>query len=136
MNETTALRIGTLVLIDDEEMDHLLYRRTVERSGLVDELITFLSAEEALEFLRSDDRPEIDAILLDINMPRMNGFEFLDAAEREIGHGFAQMVVIMLTTSLNPEDRARADACSMVKDYLSKPLCAEHLEKIARMLRT
>lgn len=130
MTETKP-RIGTLMIIDDSEVDQMLCRRLVKRSGLVDNVIGFLSAEDALEYLRSQTLPAADAILLDINMPKMDGFEFLDAATRELGARFARIVIMMLTTSLNPYDQERARQYPVVKDYCNKPLLLEYLERLA-----
>ena len=74
-------------------------------------------------------RPPIDAILLDINMPSIKGFQFLDAATEEFGDDFGKIAVIMLTTSILAEDKRRASQHAIVKDYINKPLEHEHLEK-------
>ncbi len=67
-------------------------------------------------------------------MPRMNGFEFLDAAVSELGEGFAKVVVAMLTTSLNPKDQKRAFEFDVVKDIINKPLTIENVQKVASLL--
>ena len=119
---TSLPKIGTAMTIDDEKIDQILYKRIMERSGLVDNVIAFRMAEDALDYLKSPDREPVDVIFLDINMPRMNGFEFLDQATSELGDSFVDCVVIMLTTSLDPEDEKRARCFSVVKEYLAKPL--------------
>ena len=126
--------IDNLMIIDDNDIDQRLARRIVNRSGRVKQIHSFLMAPDALEFLAQSDRPAIDAILLDINMPRMNGFEFLQAAEARHGKGFAGIVVVMLTTSMSRSDRERAAATGMVHDYINKPLLADHLESIDQKL--
>ncbi|ABF63562.1 response regulator receiver protein [Ruegeria sp. TM1040] len=132
---STSSPIGSIMLIDDNEIDHRMCKRVVERSGLVGEFITFLSAEEALDHLRqAGDRPVVDAILLDVNMPRMDGFEFLETATAELGERFARVVVMMLTTSLNPRDKERAQQFSVVRDYCNKPLIIEYLQRLADIL--
>lgn len=123
------------MLIDDNQVDQLLSERLINRSGLVQNFLSFLSAEEALEYIRSSEQPAADAILLDINMPRMDGFEFLEAATQELGDRFARIVVMMLTTSLDPKDREKARAYAVVKDYINKPLMMEYVEKIAKQVR-
>lgn len=131
---TLSGSIETLLLIDDNELDQMLYKRIIERSGLVDQTLSFYYAEEALAFLERDRDFRVDVILLDINMPRMDGFEFLQAATERLGENFAKAVVVMLTTSLDPKDVERANSFSAVKDFLNKPLTAEHLKQISRLL--
>lgn len=121
-------RVGNLMVIDDDETDHFLYQRVIKRSNLVDETVFFTLAEDALAFLRRADRLDIRVILLDINMPRMNGFEFLEAVTTEFGDEQLGAVVVMLTTSLDPRDEARAKSFDVVKGYLEKPLSPEHLD--------
>ena len=128
--------IARLIMIDYDKFDHKLCERLVARSGLVGEFISFLSAEDALDYLKSTTLPAADAILLDINMPRMDGFAFLDAATEKFGDAFARVVVVMLTTSLNPHDEDRAKSYEVVKGYCSKPLVAEHLRDIHHLLTT
>lgn len=132
----TKGRIGCLLSIDDSEFDQMLNERIVSRSGLVDDFVPFLDARDALDFLRQSDRKNVDAILLDINMPVMDGFQFLDAATAEFGEKFAGIVVLMLTTSLFPSDMKRAQSYRAVRDYFNKPLSKELLERIVEHLET
>ena len=126
--------INRCLLIDDNELDQTLYRRIFRRSGMVGEIISFTMAEEALEYLSDPETPQIDAIFLDINMPRMNGFEFLEAAQPLLRERFKAVVIVMLTTSLAPEDLDRAENFGVVNDYFHKPLSIEHLERVASYL--
>lgn len=129
------MKIHRTMLIDDTDIDQKLYQRVLKRSGLVEEVIPFLYADEALEFLRSNASEKIDLIFLDINMPRMNGFEFLEAATREFGDTFAHVVIVMLTTSLAPEDRERAAEFEIVRDFINKPLTIEHVRHAAELVK-
>ncbi|MFW8635795.1 response regulator [Cribrihabitans pelagius] len=126
--------IGRVVVVDDDRADQLFYRRIIRRSKLADDIIMFDYAEEALEFLSGDDCPPVDVILLDINMPRMNGFEFLEEASRRLGPDLGNTLVVMLTSSLDPRDLQRAQRYEAVKGYLSKPLTVDCLEKISALL--
>jgi len=127
---TEKKKIGCLVSIDDNQIDQMLVKRIIERSGLVDEFVSFLSAERALEYFESEDSSPVDIVLLDINMPVMDGFEFLESAVSRVGEQFSQCVVIMLTTSLNPRDIERAKNTGVVKEYVHKPLTIDHLKKL------
>ena len=122
------------MLIDDEEFDQRQYNRVLKRSGLVDRVMTFTYAADALEYLKSNPSVEVDVIFLDINMPGMNGFEFLQTATDLLGRDFAKVVVAMLTTSLNPEDRKRAETFEVVKDFINKPLTVEHVQHVVGLL--
>lgn len=127
-------RLSKVMLIDDELLDQKIYQRVLKRSGIVDEIITFQYADEALEYLKSIEPKSIDVIFLDINMPRMNGFEFLESATDEIGEEFAGAVIVMLTTSLNPADQERAMSFEVVRDFINKPLTEEHVLGVSNML--
>ncbi len=126
--------IDLAILIDDNEIDQRHYRRVLDKSGLVADVKTFTYADDALDFLLTNPEIEVDVIFLDINMPRMNGFEFLEAATTQLGSGFAKIVVAMLTTSLNPDDRVRAEAYDVVKEYITKPLTTDHVEHVVKHL--
>ncbi len=128
-------KIKRLLLIDDADIEQKLYRRMLERSQMVEEVESFFYADEALEYLKSNRSAEIDVIFLDINMPRMNGFEFLEAAIDELGDAFTQVVIVMLTTSLDPADRKRAEKFSVVRDFINKPLTVDHVKRAAQLLK-
>ena len=118
-----------VVLIDDNDVDQMLYKRLIDRSGRFGEVTSFVYADEALDWLSRAERTPVDLVLLDVNMPRMNGFEFLEAACERLGDDFAKAVVIMLTTSLDPRDRRRAGRHATVKGFFVKPLTPALLEE-------
>lgn len=127
-------RIGTAILIDDNPIDQRLYKKILMRSDLVGEVITFSLAGPALDFLRENRTQKIDVIFLDINMPMMDGFEFLEAATEEFKDGFTEIVVAMLTTSLNPVDKERARKFDVVREYITKPLTKQHIQDVVAFL--
>ncbi|THH38802.1 response regulator [Aliishimia ponticola] len=127
--------LGTVMVIDDEELDQRQYRRILSRSGLTRDIIQFTYADEALEWLLSSPDPAPDLILLDINIPRMNGFEFLAALKNAVGEP-SSPVIIMLTTSLSPDDQARASAFASVRGYFHKPLTEAHLAEAVEILKS
>lgn len=126
--------IPNLMLVDDNPIDQKIYRRVIAKSSHVENLHQFTSPLDGLAFLRESGRPKVDVILLDIMMPGMNGFEFLEAAVEEFGEQFARIAIVMLTTSHAAQDIERARGFDVVKDYIEKPLHHEHLASIDAML--
>ncbi len=124
----------TVMTIDDNEFDQLLNRRVLERAGVFGEILQFYLGTDALDYFRSPHAQDIDLILLDVNMPGMTGFEFLERAVAELGPEFAKCVVIMLTTSLDPRDLANARRFEIVRDYLGKPLTVEDALRVSRLI--
>ncbi len=121
--------LGRVMLIDDERFDRMMYQRIIGRSKLAQDIVEFSYAEDALAYLADPAQPQVDLILLDINMPRMSGFEFLEAADAQLGVEFRAAVVIMLTTSLSPDDQDRAAGYPAVRGYFNKPLEQLYLDQ-------
>ena len=123
------------MIIDDSDSDLLYGRFVVERSGIALQVTTQESAREALVFLQQPAGADVDMIFLDINMPGMNGFEFLQAFEALArGDRPPAPVVVMLTSSPDPHDRARAFAFRSVRDYLVKPITVAETQRMVQRL--
>jgi CheY-like chemotaxis protein len=118
MNQQPPRRI---ILIDDSEADNLFHQIMIRRAGFEGEIRMFENSVEALDFLRADTQEEPTCILLDINMPVLNGFELAEKATPLL-KGKPTMVVVMLTSSHSPEDQARAQRIDIIRGYVSKPL--------------
>lgn len=123
------MKIRTILVVDDDENDQFICEYTIRKFDPSIRVLKAFDGAEALDVLHGETP---DAIILDINMPVMNGFEFLDryAEEFEV-HA---PVVAMLTSSRLGKDRERAMQYSFVKSYFEKPLESEHLRIMADLL--
>lgn len=115
--------LKSVFLIDDDEATHFIHRLTMERSGLVNAVTPFSDAELALRHLKELNQkssPLPDLILLDLNMPGYDGWDFLEDFQTLTFHSSTRLAI--LSTSINPEDQIRAKAWPQVCEFLIKPL--------------
>lgn len=118
------MTLNKIILIDDDETTNLLNRRMVKKMEITNEVVLFSDGKLAMDYLTSlenkfDDLPEL--IFLDVRMPVMGGFDFLNAYV-ELKQSKAQKTkIIMLSTSLRDEDMNKAKSFG-VADYVAKPL--------------
>lgn len=129
------MAIGSLLIIDDDETDLFICGYTIQRFDPDIKVVQALNGREGLEVLRQE-RP--DAIILDINMPVMNGFEFLETYARDFARPFDRPVplVVMLTSSHLGSDRKKALQYDFVKSYFEKPLTSDNLKALADIIET
>jgi CheY-like chemotaxis protein len=118
-----------IMLIDDNEMDNIFHSLVLKRAGVAREVMALESAEDALAYLMDPASRPVDLIFLDINMPRMNGFEFV-AALGTAGGGIAPPVIVLLTSSPSREDKARAADHQAIRTYLTKPLTPKSVTEV------
>jgi CheY-like chemotaxis protein len=119
-----------IMLVDDSPDDNFFHEREIKKADLTNVVITKNSGEEALEYLKSRKDPHSDLIFLDINMPGMNGWEFLESYNLLDKDLQGRAIIIMLTTSDNFEDIAKAKTWNIVSDYITKPLTKEIMKNI------
>ena len=110
-----------VALIEDRAEDRFFLRHALREASLPCELVEFSSAEAALDYLGSPDRPRLDLILVDISMPRMSGFEFADAYEQLYPEFKGDAKIYVLTSSIDPNDRRMAQAHPAITGFLEKP---------------
>ena len=127
-------RLHTIAVIDDNQIDLMMYKRLLARSGSFDNVLGFNQAHAALGYFAANPDDPVDVILLDINMPRMSGFEFLAAAQKQLATHIVDMVLMMLTTSLNLEDIEQARHFDSVKAYITKPLSPRIIEHVVKLV--
>ncbi|MFZ6051217.1 response regulator [Halocola ammonii] len=112
------------ILIDDDEIFIMMTRKMMESSNFHKSPISFASGESALSFMEENySTSDVYILFLDINMPNMNGWEFLDKIERFVTKG--NTYVFMTTSSIDDEDIAKAGENELVVKFLSKPVLTE-----------
>ncbi|MFT6845417.1 MAG: CheY-like chemotaxis protein [Flavobacteriales bacterium] len=122
-------KINCIALVDDDDVTNFLNKRLVETSNMFSHILTFSNGKEILDYMCTDDVIEPNLILLDINMPVMNGFDFLEHHKKLPISNKANMVIAMLTTSLLEKDRARAEQLE-ITEYVEKPLSFDKLKSL------
>jgi CheY-like chemotaxis protein len=124
-------KLNGILLVDDDKTTNFLNRLLLEDLAVANEVLVAENGREALRLVEQQDKAGAcpTLILLDINMPVMSGFEFLETYMRTEVSCKQSIVIIMLTTSLNPRDVNRLDAMP-IKGLLSKPLTRQKVHDL------
>ncbi|WP_299700285.1 response regulator [uncultured Pontibacter sp.] len=130
------LKINSILLVDDDKASNFINQLLIKKAAVTDELYIARNGKEAIELIRdkclgheADVSKMPQLILLDINMPVMDGFDFLKAFEELDCPSKASALIAVLTTSLNPKDRERVTAAG-ITHFLTKPLTKQVLEDL------
>ncbi|MGJ5621327.1 response regulator [Sulfitobacter sp. MF3-043] len=121
-------QINSVLLVDDDAVTNIMHKRIIERSGRARSVLVATDGEAALDIIEqhvAEGAALPELILLDINMPRMGGFEFLEQyAARGMGDS-GPMIIVMLSTSLLQSDHDRAEADPNVHCFSNKLIRSE-----------
>lgn len=129
---TIHLTIRKILSVDDSEADQYLNTMRIKEAEPEAEVRCAADGEQALEMLREPGYSP-DLVLLDINMPRMDGFEFLEAYAEEFKDDVPAVVLIM-TSSNQQADRERTAKFPFVKGFYLKPLAVGWRDEIEQLL--
>lgn len=122
--------IKSLTLVDDDEVFVFLTKKIIQQTNLVELIKVFGNGLDALNFIRENmNQPEAlpEIILLDLSMPIMNGWQFLDEFTKinpDIGK---KITIYVCSSSISPDDIARAKTITEVSDFIIKPITKEKL---------
>ena len=122
-------KLSCILLIDDDFDDNVFHRIVIGKTGIAESIDEANDGVEALEHLKARATPP-ELIFLDINMPRMNGWEFLEEYSHLDATQKAKTIIVMLTTSANPDELKKAKEIEEVSGFKTKPLSREMLTEI------
>lgn len=128
-------KLNSILLIDDDDVTNFYNTHIITSMGISEHVHAELNGEEALRYLVEKsafnaDYVRPDLIFLDVNMPIMNGFEFLEEYEKLDKEDQGQFLIVMLTSSLLDVDKSRASSFGSLSDYYAKPLKQAALAEI------
>ena len=129
--------LDTILFIDDDPITLMLCKMVISKAAFSKVIATAKNGEDALQYfdkLNSNDsenqsiKPQL--IFLDLNMPVMGGWEFLDSFSTDKYSKYNETKVIILSSTVDPEDLKRSKKYPMILDFLSKPISKEMLEYV------
>lgn len=132
------MTLRRILVVDDNDDDLFFAKIVLTSAGVSADVKLLETGRIALDYLNSPQGREVDVVLLDINMPEMSGFEFLDLYQPLYDEGLVQAPVVMHTSSSAPADKSKASAYGCVRGYLVKPISrsiAQVLVQVAREAR-
>lgn len=135
------MKLNSVLLVDDDEATNFINRRIIEKAGITNHIEVTYNGKEALDYLSCSGKyektgaqfPKPMLILMDINMPVMDGWEFLEAYRKLDSAKKSDKILVMLTTSFNPDDKIKAENIVEISGFQSKPL---DLKKVSQIMDT
>jgi CheY-like chemotaxis protein len=132
-------KLPLIGIIDDDKIYQFMLTRLIKNNMLSERIVTFMDGEKAIQYLsenKADTKNIPDIIFLDINMPIMDGWQFLEEYANIKEELKKKIVIIMLSSSVNPIDIERANKITEIADYIVKPIKSEELKRVFDSLET
>ena len=130
--------INKVLCIDDDQITLVLCDMVIKKAGFAQEVVTAKNGREGLGWFSNyfsktnktekQDPPQL--IFLDLNMPVMNGWDFLEDYLMKYADRIPDTKVVIISSTVNPEDFSRANRYEIVIDFINKPLTTEGLEDL------
>jgi CheY-like chemotaxis protein len=126
--------LDLIMCIDDDPITLMLFKKIANKASFTQKIITALNGEEAIQLIDTesvhDTKPQL--IFLDLNMPVMGGWEFLDSLTKSNYFDTNNTKVIILTSSIDPKDINKSKTYASVIAFLSKPITVEMLQEMIK----
>ncbi|PVX45546.1 CheY-like chemotaxis protein [Flavobacterium sp. 103] len=132
-------KLNCVLLVDDDFATNFINRKIIQKTDLTEHIHVALNGKEAIDYLCQQGKfestvdneyPRPQLILLDINMPVMDGWEFIEAYKNLNLENKENIIVVMLSSSFNPADRAKAESIQEISAFKQKPMNKEALLEI------
>ncbi|OOG63749.1 response regulator [Flavobacterium sp. A45] len=131
-------KLNCILLVDDDVATNFINKKIIQKADIIEHIQVALNGKEALEYLCNKGKfesienqyPQPQLILLDINMPVMDGWEFIEAYRDLEIENKENIVIIMLSSSFNPADKAKAESIPEISEFRQKPMSKEALLEI------
>ena len=132
-------KLPIIGIIDDDTIYHFILTSIINKNKLAESILSFLDGEEAIQYLtenKMNNEKIPDVLFLDVNMPIMDGWMFIEEYARIKTDITKKTLVFMLSSSANPIDIERADKISEISNYIIKPINLEEVKIIFDSYKT
>ncbi len=125
-------KLQHFIVIDDSKLDCFIAEKVIKNTGKCESVTSFLQAQEALEFIKQNSLNSLDPIivLVDIQMPIMNGFEFVEAFEKLPVNTRKNYHIYVISSSINDNDLTKIPQYPSVIQFINKPLTSNNLSAL------
>lgn len=120
----------SVCVIDDDEIYQKIIAKLLQRADVFENTWFFNNAKQALEEINENDEVSPDVILLDINMPMMDGWQFIDRLKQTRPELYRNCEIYIVTSSIAYSDKEKIEQYDGVLEFLSKPLSVKQLVEI------
>ncbi len=130
-------KLNCVLLIDDDFATNFINKTIINKEGVAEHIQVVLNGKEALDYITNQGKfeseesfPKPQLVFLDINMPVMDGWEFIQEYQKLSPEIKENIIIVMLTSSLNPDDKSKADTFAEIADFRNKILTVEVLKNV------
>lgn len=141
MQENTR-KLDCVLLVDDDFATNFINKTLIKKTNITEHIQVVLNGKEAIDYLckqgkfesESDKFPQPQLIFLDINMPVMDGWEFIEAYKNLNLENKENIIIVMLSSSFNPADKAKAESIAEIAAFKQKPMSKDSLLEIIQKI--
>lgn len=128
--------IKKVLCVDDDMVTLAIFKRILGKAQTIEKIETAINGQEALDLLinmQQNQVPLPDIILLDLNMPVLDGWSFVEKFQQVFPDNHSGLKIMIVTSSIDPEDQSKAKQYDFIVDYVTKPFGVEFLEKLNQL---